>query len=117
MSELCPTCNQILESYWVKHVKKKITNSWFEKTIDFFKLNSAYDFEIYKNSKGELYFIELEGDGWRETHGRYATIVSVNNLRKNDLTFLHDMFYYLMGCSFYYFYNKKEFKNEYKKLF
>lgn len=105
------------KSFWHKHVKEKITDAWLKKTIGVFKKHAKIDFEIYKNSKGELYFIELQNNEWRETHGREATIVSVSNVRKNDLTFVHDMLVYLLSCSFWFFYNKEQFENEYKKLF
>lgn len=120
MSELCPTCNQIKpkpKSFWLKHVEKELTDAWLKETINVLKQNAKIDFEIYKNSKGEFYFIELQGNEWREMHGRYATIVNVNNLRKLNLAYVTDALNYLMGCSFGFFYNKEQFENEYKKLF
>ena len=118
MPELCPTCNQIKpKSFWLKHVEKDITDAWLEETINVFKQNAKIDFQIYKNSKGELNFIELEDNKWREMHGRYATIVSVSDVRKLNLTYVEHLLYYLMGCSFGFFRNKEQFENEYKKLF
>lgn len=119
MSELCPTCNQILKpkSFWLKHAEKELTDAWLEETIHLLKHNAKIDFEIYKNLKGELTFIELQDNKWREMQGRYATIVNVINIRKLDLTCVEDLLNYLMGCSFGFFYNKEQFENEYKKLF
>lgn len=117
MSKLCPTCGQIKPKFWLKHIEKELTNAWLEETIHLLRHNTKIDFEIYKNSKGELTFIELQDNKWREMQGRYATIVNVNNLRKLNLVYVCDMLHYLMGCSFGFFRNKEQFENEYKKLF